>query len=189
MTRPLVRLAILALLAPALQGCFPVVATGVGAAALMATDRRTTGIYIEDENIEWKFWGRMRENATGSHVNPTSFNRRLLLTGETPTEITKKEIEDMAKSIPNVREVINEIQIAGASSATSRGNDAIITSGVKARMVGNRSFSPTHIKVVTEAGVVYLMGLVTPEEGDAAVEVARSTSGVNRVVKVFEYTR
>jgi osmotically-inducible protein OsmY len=189
MTRPLARLLVLALTLPALQGCFPVVATGVGAAALMAADRRTTGIYIEDENIEWKVVGRMKEDATGSHVNATSFNRRVLLTGETPTEATKKQIEDNVRSIPNVREVVNELQIAGVSSMTARGNDGLITSNVKARMVNNPRFSPNHIKVTTEANVVYLMGLVTPEEAEAATEVARTTQGVSRVVKVFEYLR
>ena len=189
MTHSLLRLAALALLVPLLQGCFPVVATGVGAAALMASDRRTTGIYIEDENIEWTFFGLMRNDATGAHVNATSFNERVLLTGEAPTEAVKKEIEGKVRGITSVRDVVNEIQIAGASSMTARGNDALITSNVKARMVNNPHFSTTHVKVVTEAGVVYLMGLVTPQEGDAAVEIARTTSGVSRVVKVFEYIR
>jgi osmotically-inducible protein OsmY len=189
MTRPLARLALAALLVPGLQACVPVVATGVGAAALMAADRRTTGIYIEDENIEWKVVGRMKDDTTGSHVNATSFNRRVLITGETPTEATKKQIEDNVRSIPNVREVVDELQIGGVSSMTARGNDGLITSNVKARMVNNPKFSPNHIKVVTEANVVYLMGLVTPEEADAATEVARTTQGVSRVVKVFEYLR
>ncbi len=189
MTRSLVRLAALALLVPVLQGCFPVVATGVGAAALMAADRRTTGVYIEDENIEWKIVALMKDDATGAHVNGTSFNERVLLTGEAPTEAVKKQIEDKVRSIPSVRDVVNELQIAGASSMTSRGNDALITSNVKARMVNHPDFLPNHVKVVTESGVVYLMGLVTPKEGDAAVEVARTTSGVSRVVKVFEYIR
>src|SRR5207244_9789323 len=107
--------------------------------------------------------------------------------GEAVTEEDRKGIEDMVKKIPSVREVANELQVAGASSLASRGNDALITSNVKARMVNNGKFSPNHVKVVTEAGVVYLMGLVSPSEGDAAVEVARNTSGVSRVVKVFEY--
>jgi osmotically-inducible protein OsmY len=188
MTRKFIGL--MAVLATSLlaQGCFPLAVTGVGAAALMASDRRTTGMYIEDEGIEWKALARMREQQFGtSHVNATSYNRRVLLTGEAPSEEVKKQIEDAVRSIPNVKEVTNEIQVAGASSLASRGNDALITSNVKARMVNNGRFSPQHVKVVTEAGVVYLMGLVTPAEGDAAVEIARTTSGVNRVVKVFEY--
>jgi len=120
-------------------------------------------------------------------VNATSFNRKVLLTGEVSTEDTKAAVEKAIRAIPNVRDVANELAIAGNSSITSRGNDSIITSNVKARMVGNGKFSPNHVKVVTEAGAVFLMGLVTPAEGDAAVEVARSTAGVSRVVKVFEY--
>ena len=185
MTRKLIGLGIAA--AVLLQGCFPLAVTGVGAAALMASDRRTTGMYIEDEGIEWRVVGRLREEFKGAHVNATSFNRRVLLTGEAPTEDMKKKIEEAVRGIQNVREVANELQVAGASSLASRGNDALITSNVKARMVNNGKFSPQHVKVVTEAGVVHMMGLVTPEEGDAAVEIARTTGGVNRVVKVFEY--
>lgn len=187
MTRSLVRLAAVLALVPLVQACFPLVATGVGATALLASDRRTTGIYIEDENIEWKVLARVREDFPGSHITATSFNRRVLVTGEATSEGTRRQIEEAIRAIPSVREVVNEMQVAGASSLTSRGNDAIITSNVKARMVNNGKFSPTHVKVVTEAGVVYLMGLVTQAEGEAAVEVARTTSGVNRVVKVFEY--
>ena len=172
---------------PLLQGCFPLAVTGVGAAALMATDRRTTGMYVEDESIEWKVLARLREDNRGAYVNATSYNRRVLLTGQAPTEEEKKRLEAVVRSVPNVREVVNELQVAGASSLASRGNDAIITSNVKARMVNNPKFSPTHIKVLTENGTVYLMGMVTQAEGDAAAEVARTTTGVNRVVKVFEY--
>ena len=99
----------------------------------------------------------------------------------------KKRVEDAVRGIVNVKEVTNELQVAGVSSLASRGNDALITSNVKARMVTNKQFSANHVKVVTEAGVTYLMGLVTPAEGEAAAEVARTTSGVSRVVKVFEY--
>ena len=187
MMRKMIGLALVAAAMPLLQGCFPLAVTGVAGAALMASDRRTTGTYIEDEGIEWKVIGRLRERSSGSHVNATSFNRRVLLTGEAPNEDAKKQIEDAVRSIDNVKEVTNELQVAGASSIASRGNDAIVTSNVKARMVNNGHFSPQHVKVTTEAGVVYLMGLVSPQEGDAAVEIARTTSGVNRVVKVFEY--
>jgi osmotically-inducible protein OsmY len=188
MTRKLIGWGLAALALPLLQGCFPLAAvTGAGAAVLMADDRRTTGIYIEDENIEWKSLARIREVTRDAHVNATSFNRRVLLTGEALNDEVRKRIEDAVRSIPNVREVTNEIQVAGASSLASRGSDALITSNVKARMVNNGRFAPNHVKVVTEAGVVFLMGLVTPAEGDAAAEIARTTSGVTRVVKVFEY--
>jgi len=185
--RKLLPVLALSIAAPLLSGCFGIAATGIGAAALMVDDRRTTGIYVEDENIEWKALARIRGDFKGSHVNATSFNRKVLLTGEVSTEQTKKAVEDAVRSIPSVREVANELAVGGNSSVTSRGNDSIITSNVKARMVGNGKFSINHVKVVTEAGAVYLMGLVTQSEGDAAVEIARSTSGVSRVVKVFEY--
>jgi len=170
-----------------LQGCFPLAVTGMGAAAVMATDRRSTGMYIEDENIEWRVFARVRNDFPGAHVNATSYNRRVLLTGEAPNEDMKKKIEDAVRGLLNVRDVVNELKIAGASSLASRGNDSLVTSNVKARMLNNGKFSPSHIKVLTEANVVYLMGLVTPAEADAAVEVARTAQGVSSVVKVFEY--
>jgi osmotically-inducible protein OsmY len=189
MNRKLAAPALIALALPVLQGCVGLAATGMGAAALMATDRRTTGIYIEDENIEWKVLGRLREDSRGAYVNAVSYNRRVLLTGQAPTADEKKRIEELARGVPSVRELHNEIAVGNVSSMASRGNDALITSNVKARMVNNKKFSPTHVKVVTEAGVVYLMGLVTREEGDAAAEVARTTGGVGSVVKVFEYVQ
>jgi osmotically-inducible protein OsmY len=187
MTRKFLGLIVLACAVPALQGCFPLAVTGVGAAAVMVSDRRTTGTYIEDESIEWKVIGKVRDRFRNAHVNAVSFNRRVLLTGEAPDEEAKKQIEEAVRSIDNVKDVVNELQVAGASSLASRGNDALVTSNVKARMVNNGKFSPVHVKVVTEAGAVFLMGLVSVQEGDAAVEIARTTSGVSRVVKVFEY--
>ncbi len=172
-----------------LPGCAPVVVVGAGAAAVMAADRRTTGTYVEDESIEWKVIGKMRDRFPGAHVNATSYNRRVLLTGEAPDEATRTKIEDIVRGLPSVWDVTNEIQVAGNSSLASRGSDSLITSNVKARMLNNPKFSVNHIKVITEAGTVYLMGLVRPEEGDAAVEIARTTSGVVRVVKVYEYIK
>lgn len=186
--RKLLALAALAAL-PVLSGCMALAVGGVGTAALMADDRRTAGIYIEDENIEWKVLARLKEKFSGSHVNSTSFNRKVLLTGEALTEELKKQIGEEVRKVPSVVEVANEIQVAGASSLAARGNDALLTSNVKARMINNNRFSPNHVKVVTEAGTVYLMGLVTPAEGEAAAEVARTTSGVRGVVKVFEYLK
>ena len=187
MMRKLCTLAAAAAALATLAGCFPLAVTGVGAAAVMASDRRTTGMYIEDEAIEWKSLARLRQfNDRGAHVNATSFNRRVLLTGEAPTAELRAEIEAAVRGVENVREVTNEVQVAGASSLAARGNDALVTSNVKARMVNNGKFSPNHVKVVTEGGVVYLMGLVTAAEAEAAVEIARTTSGVSRVVKVFE---
>jgi osmotically-inducible protein OsmY len=185
--RKILLAAALAASALALQGCVAGAVVGAGTVALMADDRRTTGIYIEDENIEWKALARAYDQFAGSHINATSYNRKLLLTGEVSTEETKKAVENAMKSIPSVVAVANELAIGPNSSVAARGHDSFVTSSVKARMVGNGKVSTTHVKVVTEAGTVYLMGLVTPTEGDAAVEIARSTAGVSRVVKVFEY--
>ena len=174
--------------AAALEACAPLAVTAAAGGAMMISDRRSPGIYVEDENIEWKVFALLREGYPGAHINATAFNRRVLLTGEAPTEEMKKKAEDTVRAVTNVREVVNEIKVAGASSLAARGNDALITSNVKALMVNNgNKFSPLHIKVLTEANVVYLMGLVSQAEGDAAADIARRAQGVLRVVKVFEY--
>lgn len=173
----------------ALQGCFPVVATGVGTGALMAADRRTTGAYIEDQEIESKAGNRISEQYKKKvHVNVTSFNRHVLLTGEVPDETTRTGVERIAASITNVKAVSNELIVSGNSSLSSRANDTLITSNVKLRFLDNKNaFKADHVKVVTEDGTVYLMGLVFHKEGDAAAQIASTTSGVQKVVKVFEY--
>jgi len=178
----------LAVLTPTLSGCFPAVATGVAATALVAADRRTAGAIVEDEQLEWKISSAIQK-ALGdrAHVNVTSYNRIVLLTGEVPDEAAKQRAETLAKQTENVRAVVNELIIAAPSSLASRANDASLTTQVKARLVGNRDVPAHLVKVVTEGGVVYLMGLVTRREGDAATYVARTTSGVKRVVRVFEF--
>jgi len=174
--------------AAALQGCFPAVATGVGVGAVMIADRRTSGAYVEDEGIEWRTANRIRERFGDSvHVNVTSYNRNVLLTGEAPNEQARAELEQIARGVTNVRAVINEVRVAGISSLSARSNDALITSKVKARFVDAKTFGAHHVKVVTEAGTVFLMGLVTRREADLATEVARTTAGVSKVVRVFEY--
>lgn len=173
---------------PLLQGCFPLVAGGVGAGAAMVADRRTSGAYVEDEGIEWRTSSALKDRLGDAvHINVTSFNRNVLLTGEAPSEAHRAEAERVAGGIANVKGIVNEIQVAGTSSLTSRGNDSLITSKVKARFVDSAQFSANHIKVVTEAGTVFLLGIVTRREADAATEVARRTDGVRKVVKVFEY--
>ena len=175
-----------------LSSCVPLVATGIGVGAgtgaLMSEDRRSTGIFIEDESIELKTSRRITQQLGGIvHINVTSFNRNVLLTGEVPNETTKSEIEKLALSIDNVRKVFNEVTIAENSALSSRTNDSIITSKVKGRFVNERKFRANYVKVVTENSVVYLLGLVTREEGEDASQIASTTSGVTRVVKVFEY--
>ncbi len=184
MIKKLLAAALIGACAAALSGCFPVVVAGAGTAAVMANDRRTTGVQVEDENIELKI---SQLDFGKSHINSTSYNGRVLLTGEAYDEALRSSIEQKVRAVPSVKDVINEIQVAGNSSYSARSNDTLITSNVKTRMINNPRFNVLHIKVITEANTVYLMGLVTPEEGDAAVEVARTTSGVNRVVKAFEY--
>lgn len=181
-------LALIGGVVPALQGCFPVVAAGAGVSAMMAADRRSSGAYVEDEGLEWKVGKRIDERfGDRAHVSVTSFNRVVLLTGEIADEAARAELDRIAAGVPNVRGVTNEVQVAGVSSLTSRGNDTVVTSKVKARFVDANSFGANHVKVVTEAGTVYLMGLVTRGEADKATEIARTTSGVRKVVRVFEY--
>ena len=170
-----------------LQGCFPLAATGIGATALSIADRRATGIQIEDQNIEFKVNRLMRERFPDIHINTTSFNFSILLSGEALNENMIKEITEAAKTVTNVRNVTNEIIVAGNSGATARGNDVLITGNVRARLINNGVVSPNHVKVFTEAGTTFLMGIVTQEEGEAAAEIARTTKGVARVVKAFEY--
>lgn len=180
-------LAALLLCAPILAGCFGAAAVGVGTGALLLTDRRNTETYISDEGMEIRAANRIRD-AYGdkAHVNVIAYNRMLLLTGEVPTEVIKADVEKLAAGVPNVKSISNELLIAGASSFGSRSNDTYITSKVKARYVDANKFSPNHVKVVTEAGTVFLLGLVTQAEADAAVEITRTTGGVQKVVRVFE---
>ncbi|MCM2289845.1 MAG: BON domain-containing protein [Sulfuritalea sp.] len=180
-------LAALLLCAPILAGCFGAAAVGVGTGALMMTDRRNTETYISDEGMEIRAANRIRD-AYGdkAHVNVIAYNRMLLLTGEVPTAVIKADVEKLAAGVPNVKSISNELLIAGASSFGGRSNDTYITSKVKARYVDANKFSPNHVKVVTEAGTVFLLGLVTQAEADAAVEITRTTGGVQKVVRVFE---
>ena len=178
---------LLAALAPALTGCFGAAVVGVGAGALMIADRRPAETYLTDEGIEVRANNRIGEKfGDNVHVNITSFNRSALLTGEVPDAATKAEVEKVISGVPNLKAISNELQVGGTSSLGARSNDSYITSKVKARFVDASKFSVNHVKVVTEAGAVYLLGLVTREEADAAVEIARTTGGVLKVVRVFD---
>jgi osmotically-inducible protein OsmY len=173
----------------ALQGCVVPVAA-VGAGALMASDRRTSGAYVEDESIENKalneILGKYKNNPN-VHVNITSYNRHVLITGEVPSEDIKADVGRLVAAQENMRGYSNELAIAGVSGLASRSGDALLTSEVKARFLGHKEFQANHVKVVTEHGTVFLMGLVCQPEAAAAADVASTTSGVQRVVKVFEY--
>ena len=181
-------LLLLALVSGSLQGCFPVAAVGVGAGVMMTQDRRTSGAYVEDEAIETKAFDRIsKQFKKDVHVNVTSFNRNVLISGEAQSEAVKTEIGRLVSGIENVRNVTNELTVSGTSSLTSRGSDTLITSDIKLRFVGDKRFEADHVKVITESGTVFLLGLVKHAEADAAAEIASTTGGVRRVVKLFEY--
>ncbi|MBS1216400.1 MAG: hypothetical protein H6R20_1374 [Proteobacteria bacterium] len=170
-----------------LGGCAAAVVGGVAAGAAVATDRRLSDVMAADERIEWTVLNRLNDRFKDQiHVNVTSYNRNVLLTGEAATEAVKAEAERLAAGVAEVRSVTNELAIGPASSLTARSNDSYITSQVKARLVGAEGINPIYVKVVTEASVVYLMGLLTQKEADIATRVARQTSGVRKVVQVFE---
>lgn len=173
----------------AVTGCVPaVIAVGAGGAAMVATDRRTTGTQVDDEGIELKIGNQVNAQfGDRVHLNTTSYNGIVLLTGEVPDQGVWASIGNIAKNTEKVRIVQNELVVAPNASLGARTNDSYITSKVKARFVEASKFPPNAVKVVTERAVVYLMGIVTRPEGDAAGEVAATTEGVARVVKVFEY--
>lgn len=184
--KTLLTLALLATAVPALQGCFPAVATGVAVGVMAVIDRRSVGTQTEDETIEWKAGSRLDKYGKEAHINVTSYNRKLLITGEAINEETREKIGELARGIDNVQQVWNEMTIGPASTLSNRSNDYYITSKVKARFVDGQKFAPQHVKVVTEAGTVFLLGLVNEREAQAAIQITRTTEGVRKVVNLFE---
>ena len=172
-----------------LAGCLPVLVAGAaGGAVMVATDRRSAGAQLDDESIELKVLTQTtNEFGERIHVNVTSYNGIVLLTGEVPDQGAWASVGAIAKNTEKVRGVHNEIVVAPLSDFSSRSNDTYITSKVKTRMIEANKFPPNAVKVVTERGVVYLMGIVSREEGDAAAEITATTAGVVRVVKFFQY--
>jgi osmotically-inducible protein OsmY len=186
--KPVTKLALALVLASQITACVPLVVGGAAAGGAMAADRRTSGVYIEDQNIELK--AQKSIDATfgdATHVNVTSYRGNVLLTGEVTDADAKARIENHVKTIESVKSVTNELVVGMESSLSSRANDSYLTSKVKAQFVSENRFQANYVKVVTENSVVYLMGSVTQAEADAAVEIARNTTGVEKVVKVFEY--
>ena len=172
-----------------LSGCVPLVVAGaVGGTALVVADRRSVGAQADDEAIELKIGNNI---GTGYgdrvHVSVTSYDGIVLLTGEVPTRDLATTIGEIARTTAKVRTVHNEITVGAVSGVGSRTNDSYITSKVKARFVEANKFAPNHVKVVTERQVVYLMGIVRHDEADTASQIAATTSGVVRVVRLFEY--
>ncbi len=175
---------------PVLTGCAAAVIGGSAVTAGTLIDRRTTGTQVEDQTIELKAGSRLREDAElneQTHINVTSYNTVVLLTGETPTDELRQRAVDIIKSLEKVTHIYNELTIAAPSSMTARSSDSIITSKVKTKMLSDQEISGLAVKVVTEKGVVYLMGLVTKREAELATDIARQTGGVQKVVKLFQY--
>jgi osmotically-inducible protein OsmY len=185
------RFALIALLVVSLllTGCAAVLVGGAGAGVAAAEDRRTLGTMTDDQSIELRTSNRISEKHTDRvHLNVTSYNRMVLLTGEVPTEAVKSDIERIARSVENVRGVTNELAVGIPTTLTNRANDTYVTSKVKARFVDAQRFNALHVKVVTENQVVYLLGLVSKQEAKDATGLARTTEGVKKVVTVFELT-
>jgi osmotically-inducible protein OsmY len=171
-----------------LSGCAALIVGGaVVGGSLLATDRRSSGTQLDDQAIEFKANSRIRDIlGDRGHVNATSYNRLLLLTGEVPTEADRTNIEQAVARVDNVKSVVNELAPMIASSLSQRSNDALVTSKVKATLVDAGDISANAFKVLTERGTVYLMGRVTEREAERAANLARSISGVQKVVKVLE---
>lgn len=173
-----------------LNGCAAAVLGGAATGAAVAHDRRTAGTVIEDQSIELKTAQALnndQEINETAHVNITSYNLVVLVSGEAPNEAVRERIINIVRDIPKVTHVYNEVTIGAPSTLTSRSSDTLITSKVKTRLFGLENFDATRVKVVTEKGVVYLMGLLTREESDRVTEAARRVSGVQKVVKLFQY--
>ncbi len=171
------------------SGCFPVVATGIFAGAFAVSDRRTAGIILEDETIEIKFISEKVRNYSskdGISVDATSFNRTVLLTGWAPNEVVKKEFARLTAQIENVREIINEINIGPPATSATFGKDAILTAKVKASLIDEDDLNGIVVKVKTESGTVFLMGIVTEKEAVLAADIASRIIGTRRVVRAFE---
>jgi osmotically-inducible protein OsmY len=183
-------LAILAVSFLALQGCVPAAVVGTTAGVAAAHDRRTFGSIIDDQNIELKAAAAIdTDSAIKSivHINVTSMNGIVLLTGEAETLDARDAVLTHVREINGVRRITNEIRITEPSPFSARSEDSLITSAVKARFLVTKGLDPTRVKVVTENQAVYLMGLVTHAEGDLAADLAAGIDGVSRVVKIFEY--
>lgn len=173
-----------------LTACAPVIVGSAATGAVVASDRRTTGTFVEDQAIELKIKNAILANKTldkQTHINITSFNTNVLLTGEAVTEESRNQVIKIARDTEKVSHVFNEITIAAPSALVARSSDTLLTTNVKSRLLANKDVAGSKIKVVTEAGVVYLMGLVTRTQGDTAAKVASQASGVQKVVKLFEY--
>ena len=175
------------LLVSTLGACAPLMIAGVAGTAMVASDRRTSGAQLEDESIELRAQARIRDNlGERVHVNVTSFNRQVLLTGEVTAEKDRQAVVQLVERIENVKAVVNELAVMPLSNLSERSNDLLIVAKVKASFIDSRDLFASAFKVVTERGTVYLMGRVTQREATSATQVTRNVSGVNKVVRLFE---
>ncbi len=185
--RLLTKLALSVVLGSTLTACFPVIVGGAVVGSLVATDRRTSGAQLEDEGIELRAASRIRENLGDRvHVNVNSYNRRVLITGEVPNAQDLQLVEQVVSRVENVQSVVNELAVLGNATLTQRSSDVLVTGKVKAGLVDAKDLFANAFKVVTERGTTYLMGRVTQREADRATEIARSTGGVQKVVRLLE---
>jgi len=175
------------LMASAVQGCAPVIMGSALVGSLVAVDRRTSGAQLEDEGIELRSAVRIREQlGDRAHINVTSYNRQVLITGEVPNAKDKQLVELLVSRVENVKTTVNELAVMGNTTFSQRSSDALASGRVKAGLVDARDLYASAFKVVTERGVTFLMGRVTQREADRATEIARSTTGVVKVVRLFE---
>ena len=174
-------------LATCMTACAPFLVAGVAGSALVATDRRTSGTQLEDETIELRASAKVRDTfGEKVHVNVTSYNRQVLLTGEVPSEQERQAVSAMVEKVENVKSVANELSAMPNASLGSRSNDLVVTGKIKATLIDSRDLFANAFKVVTERNTVYLMGRVTQREADSATALIRNVGGVNKVVRMFE---
>lgn len=171
-----------------LSACAPLIIGGAVTAVAMADDRRTSGAFVDDENIENRALLKVKSRFGGQvHINITSYNRHVLLSGEAVSDSVKRGVEEEVSSVPGIKRIYNEMAVSPLAGVIAVSNDSRLTTIVKTRFLEANRFQANHVKVVTEANVVYLMGVVKRSEADAASQLASTTSGVSRVVRLFEY--
>jgi osmotically-inducible protein OsmY len=171
----------------ALGGCVPLMFGGAVTSAMVASDRRTSGTVLEDNGIQIKANARINENlGDRAHINITSYNRQVLITGEAPTQQDKELVEKVVSNVENVRNIVNDVAVMGKSTLTQRSSDVLVSSRVKASLVDAPDMFTNAFKIITERGTTYLMGRVTQREANRATEIITATSGVQKLVRVLE---
>ena len=184
---PMLAVVLAATLCTTLGGCVPLVLGGAAMSVMVAADRRTSGTQLDDEGIELRGASRLRDTfGDRAHINITSYNRQVLLTGEVPSDAAKQQAEQVVAGLENVRSIVNELVAAPVTSMVQRSNDTLITGKMKASLVDDKQLYAGAFKVVTERGTIFLMGRVTAPEADRATAIARQIDGAQRVVRIFD---